>query len=274
MLNKILFNSKNASYTTTFNNLKKSLNLISKTPSSKSITKLPKFSFTTESSTSTKYRNIIDGLKKHIEELNNPEQLKKKLEQNLTKEQINRVKLFANKHSEFNNFQLFYFNHYLEEKLLESKKFNLSDTNTDWISILKYEDKTNTQTNMPNQFFEQQNFMSNLTKWLSQQEKPDLGLSAGNVSSAVPESGAAAEKVEEKEEVKEKTAYDVELSSFDAAKKIAIIKEVRTMMNLGLKEAKEVVEKAPTVLMKGVNKEEAENIEKKLSGIGAKILLK
>ena len=72
---------------------------------------------------------------------------------------------------------------------------------------------------------------------------------------------------------KEKAQYDIKLASFDAAKKIAIIKEVRAWLNLGLKEAKELVEKAPTDLKKAVKKEEAEEIKKKLSEIGANIEL-
>jgi large subunit ribosomal protein L7/L12 len=65
--------------------------------------------------------------------------------------------------------------------------------------------------------------------------------------------------------------YDVKLTSFDAAKKITIIKEIRAWLNLGLKEAKELVEKAPTDLKKSVKKEEAEEWKKKLTENGAVI---
>ncbi|KAL6220623.1 hypothetical protein ACLB2K_008379 [Fragaria x ananassa] len=75
-----------------------------------------------------------------------------------------------------------------------------------------------------------------------------------------------AEKVEEK---KEKTAFDLKLDSFDAAAKIKVIEEVRTFTALGLKEAKDLVEKAPTLLKKGVTKEEAESIMAKMKEIGA-----
>ncbi|KAL5705583.1 hypothetical protein ACHQM5_023871 [Ranunculus cassubicifolius] len=76
-------------------------------------------------------------------------------------------------------------------------------------------------------------------------------------------------KVEE--EVKEKTAFDLKLDGFDAASKIKIIKEVRTFTDLGLKEAKDLVEKAPTLLKKGVPKEEAEKIIQKMKELGAKV---
>ncbi|CAA6667238.1 unnamed protein product [Spirodela intermedia] len=75
------------------------------------------------------------------------------------------------------------------------------------------------------------------------------------------------------EEKKEKTAFDLKLESFDAAAKIKIIKEVRTFTDLGLKEAKELVEKAPALLKKGVLKEEAEKIVEKMKAIGAKVVM-
>ncbi|XP_058766796.1 uncharacterized protein LOC131640414 [Vicia villosa] len=80
--------------------------------------------------------------------------------------------------------------------------------------------------------------------------------------------GGGGEKGEEKKV--EKTAFDVKLDGFDAASKIKIIKEVRTFTSLGLKEAKDLVEKAPTLLKKGVTKEEAESIIAKLKEVGAK----
>lgn len=71
----------------------------------------------------------------------------------------------------------------------------------------------------------------------------------------------------------EKTSFDVKLEKFDAAAKIKIIKEVRTFTALGLKEAKELVEKAPTVLKSGVSKEEAEQIIEKLKTVGATVVM-
>lgn len=68
----------------------------------------------------------------------------------------------------------------------------------------------------------------------------------------------------------EKTAFDIKLEKYDAAAKIKIIKEVRAFTDLGLKEAKDLVEKVPTVLKKGVTKEEAEAIIAKLKDVGAK----
>ncbi|XP_010551764.1 PREDICTED: uncharacterized protein LOC104822304 [Tarenaya hassleriana] len=72
-------------------------------------------------------------------------------------------------------------------------------------------------------------------------------------------------KVEEK---KEKTAFDVKLEKFDASAKIKVIKEVRAFTNLGLKEAKELVEKVPSVLKQGVTKDEANQIIEKIKAAG------
>ena len=82
--------------------------------------------------------------------------------------------------------------------------------------------------------------------------------------------GAAAKKVEEKAE---KTVLDVKLEGFDAAAKIKVIKEVRSFTDLGLKEAKDLVEKSPSLLKKGVTKEEAETIIAKMKEVGAKVLM-
>ncbi|KAL9243147.1 hypothetical protein vseg_017071 [Gypsophila vaccaria] len=66
----------------------------------------------------------------------------------------------------------------------------------------------------------------------------------------------------------EKTAFDVKLEKFDAAAKIKVIKEVRALTDLGLKEAKALVEKAPAVLKQGVTKEEASAIIEKIKAAG------
>ncbi|KAL2341591.1 hypothetical protein Fmac_009531 [Flemingia macrophylla] len=81
-----------------------------------------------------------------------------------------------------------------------------------------------------------------------------------------PEGGAAGPKVEEKKA--EKTAFDVKLEKFDAAAKIKVIKEVRAFTSLGLKEAKDLVEKVPVVLKQGITKEEANEMIEKIKAAG------
>ncbi len=74
-------------------------------------------------------------------------------------------------------------------------------------------------------------------------------------------------------EVEEKTEFDVELTEI-GAEKIKVIKEVRGITGLGLKEAKELVESAPKIVKEAASKDEAEEIKKKLEEVGAKVTLK
>jgi large subunit ribosomal protein L7/L12 len=90
--------------------------------------------------------------------------------------------------------------------------------------------------------------------------------SAGVVMAA-PVAAAAAE-------VEEKTEFDAILEEFPADKKIAILKVVRTITGLGLKEAKDLVESTPKAIKEGVAKEEAENVKKQLEEAGAKVSIK
>jgi len=74
-------------------------------------------------------------------------------------------------------------------------------------------------------------------------------------------------------EVEEKTEFDVELSEV-GAEKVKVIKVVREITGLGLKEAKDLVDGAPKMVKEGATKEEAEDIKKKLEEVGAKVTLK
>jgi large subunit ribosomal protein L7/L12 len=74
--------------------------------------------------------------------------------------------------------------------------------------------------------------------------------------------------------VEEKTDFNVTLVSFPADKKINIIKVVREVTSLGLKEAKDLVEAVPKPIKEGVPKEEAESIRKKFDEVGAKVEIK
>ena len=93
------------------------------------------------------------------------------------------------------------------------------------------------------------------------------------VVAAAPGAGGAAAPAAAA--VEEKTEFDVVLTGFDAAKKVAIIKAVREVVpGLGLKEAKDIVEGAPKTLKEGASKEDAEAIKKKLSEAGATVEIK
>ena len=92
------------------------------------------------------------------------------------------------------------------------------------------------------------------------------------VSAAAPVAMAAAAPVA-LEAAEQKDAFDVELTS-TGANKIGVIKAVRTVTELGLKEAKDLVDGAPKVVKENVKKEEAENIKKQLEEAGATVTLK
>jgi len=93
------------------------------------------------------------------------------------------------------------------------------------------------------------------------------------VSAAAPVAVAAAGPAAAAEEEEEKTNFDVELTAF-GSNKIAVIKVVRSLTSLGLKEAKEAVEGAPKVLIEGAKKEDAEAAKKQLEEAGATVTLK
>lgn len=97
------------------------------------------------------------------------------------------------------------------------------------------------------------------------EEEFGVSAAAGVVVAAAASEGAAAGE--------EKTEFDVELTEV-GAEKVKVIKVVREVTGLGLKEAKDVVDGAPKVVKEGASKEEAEDIKKKLEEVGAKVTLK
>jgi large subunit ribosomal protein L7/L12 len=116
--------------------------------------------------------------------------------------------------------------------------------------------------------------VSDLTTLLRQKLGLPAGMGMMMPMGMMPMGGASASAPAVAEEAQvEKTSFDVKLEGFDAAAKIKVIKEVRTFTALGLKEAKELVEKAPVVLKSGVAKDEAEQIIQKLKSVGATALM-
>ena len=97
-----------------------------------------------------------------------------------------------------------------------------------------------------------------------------FGVSAAAAAVAAAPAGAAAAAAP----VEEKDEFDVVLAGIDAAKKIGIIKVVRELTGLGLKEAKDLVEAAPKAVKEGVAKADAEDMKKKLTEAGATVELK
>ncbi len=108
--------------------------------------------------------------------------------------------------------------------------------------------------------------LSDLVKALEEK----FGVKANMPMMAAPAAGGAAGAAPA---VEEKSTFSVVLTSAGGSK-IAVIKEVRTMTNLGLKEAKDLVDAAPKPIKEGVAKEEAEEMKKKLEAAGATVELK
>lgn len=97
------------------------------------------------------------------------------------------------------------------------------------------------------------------------EEKFNVSAAAVSVAAAAPAAAAAA--------VEEKTEFDVVMTSF-GANKVGVIKVVRTLTGLGLKEAKDLVEGAPSTVKEGVSKDEAASIKKDLEEAGASVEVK
>ena len=108
--------------------------------------------------------------------------------------------------------------------------------------------------------------MSELVKEMEEK----FGVSAAAAAVAAPVAAGAGDSAAPAEE---KTEFDVILTSI-GEKKINVIKEVRGITGLGLKEAKEAVESAPKAIKEGVSKEEAEEVKKKLEEAGASVEIK
>ena len=107
--------------------------------------------------------------------------------------------------------------------------------------------------------------LSELVKAIEEKFGVKAAAPAVAVAAAAPAAGAAAE---------EKDEFNVMLTAVDAAKKIAVIKVVREITGLGLKEAKDLVEGAPKAVKENVAKAEAEELKKKLTEAGGTVELK
>ncbi|MBQ1851419.1 MAG: 50S ribosomal protein L7/L12 [Paludibacteraceae bacterium] len=105
---------------------------------------------------------------------------------------------------------------------------------------------------------------------LAQILKDEYGIepAAAAVAVAAPAAGGAAAPAAE-----EKTSFDVELKSAGASK-LAVVKLVKELTGLGLKEAKDLVDAAPSVIKEGLSKNDAENMKKQLTEAGAEVELK
>ena len=101
-----------------------------------------------------------------------------------------------------------------------------------------------------------------------------FGVDASTNNNILAIGAANSNIVKPTEVIEEKTEFDLILTEVPADKKIAILKVVRTITGLGLKEAKDLVESTPQTLKQGITKEACETAKKQLEDVGAKIKLK
>jgi len=109
-----------------------------------------------------------------------------------------------------------------------------------------------------------------LVKQIEETFEVSAAAPAGGMMMMAPGAGGAGAT----EEVEEKTEFDVVLDEFPSDKKIAVLKVVRAITGLGLKEAKEIVESVPKALKEATSKEDAEAVKKQLEEAGAKVTVK
>ena len=106
---------------------------------------------------------------------------------------------------------------------------------------------------------------------ISDMEKKFGVTAAAPVAIAAPGAGGGAAAAAPAEE---KTEFTVSLKEYPADKKVGVIKVIRELTGLGLKEAKDLVEGVPSVVKEGVNKADSDNMKKKLEDAGAKVEIK
>ncbi|OWM87106.1 uncharacterized protein LOC116206296 [Punica granatum] len=112
-----------------------------------------------------------------------------------------------------------------------------------------------------------------MMKKLGMTEPPTIGVMKGGAAAGLTGMAMKATAAAKEEKKPEKTVFELKLESYEASAKIKVIKEVRGFTDLGLKEAKDLVEKTPSVFKKGVSKEEGEQIIEKMKAIGAKVVM-
>jgi large subunit ribosomal protein L7/L12 len=111
---------------------------------------------------------------------------------------------------------------------------------------------------------------SELVKGIEEAFGVSAAATGGGMMMMAPGAGAAAPA----EEVEEQTEFDVILTEFPADKKIAVLKAVRELTGLGLKEAKELVESAPKPVKEAITKDAAEEAKKAIEAAGGKVEIK
>jgi large subunit ribosomal protein L7/L12 len=181
----------------------------------------------------------------------------------MTDNQRKKVEFIVDKILSLNPFEMRYMAMNMQDRVQKISGLSPMKLNMDWPSVKKDVDGTWPPLN-PN-WFKQQELQAQLGPFMG-------GFSGQGGGQGGAAQGGAGEVEEEEKEVKaEKTSFDVELTSYDAKSKIKLIKEIRGLLGLGLKEAKELVESAPIWIKKDMKLEDAEALMAKIETFGAQL---
>lgn len=180
----------------------------------------------------------------------------------------------ADKYSRLNKYQIEHVHKGLQQSLGKIKQFTVLDYNSEWPNLNQMGGSFPPSSN---KFEQQTELMQQFVEWMKNQGISGFGASNANSAQKQTSEKPSEEKVkpeEKKQEKKEKEIFDLILVSFDAAKKITVIKEVRAATNLGLKESKDLVETLPATIKTKVKKDEVKAIMEKIEAAGGKLELK
>jgi large subunit ribosomal protein L7/L12 len=189
---------------------------------------------------------------------------RKALDENLDEYQKRKIEFLADKVCKLSIHEVRYLALVIGDSVKKTTGISPMKLNMDWPSLKMDTDGTWPPLN-PN-WFKQQEMMAQIAPFIG---GGNVGLGGGGGQAA---SGGAS-KTEEVKEQPVKANYDVELTSYDTKGKIKLIKELRAILNLGLKEAKEMVEGVPVWVKKEMKKEDAEELVAKLEPLGATMRL-
>jgi large subunit ribosomal protein L7/L12 len=137
---------------------------------------------------------------------------------------------------------------------------------------IQMEDKT--QVDLSNLLNEIKSLTLEEVKIFTNKLQDELGVNTDNFVSSRGMLTEPLSQTKEIEAVDEKTEFDIILEEVPSSNRISVIKTIRNITNLGLKEAKDFIESLPKAVKEGISKEEAESVKAQLEQSGAKVLLK
>lgn len=243
------------------------------------------FGKTTTKSSSSKEKSISFDLNWKEKYKSNSENQIKNIKKELGEERVLYITEIAKAFSSLNKYQIEELNKRLNNHNSKLKNLSSFDINNTWPKSIDTDTNTDTNSTItdtnsinPNetttQFSEYSNLMSSFSDWVKSQQGLDFGFGSSSSNKEITnktDSSNPEKKEEIAEEVKEKQIYDLYLQSFEASKKITVIKTVREITGLGLKEAKELVETCPQKLKDKVKKDEVKGIVDKIEAAGGKV---